>query len=157
CLSILGVAREVAVITGSAIRLPAAFQSSGDLPDGGAGAVTVRIDNPELCPRYTGQIIRNVKVGPAPPRMQLRLRETELNPISNIVDVTNYVLLELGQPLHAFDYDKLLHRASLSGKSVPEITVRSARAGEKLVTLDDVERELDEAMLVIADSQGPIA
>jgi phenylalanyl-tRNA synthetase beta chain len=155
CLSILGVAREVACLTDSALRLPAEFQQTQVNED--SNSVAVNIDDARLCARYTAQIIRDVQVGPAPFWMQLRLREAGLKPISNIVDITNYVMLELGQPLHAFDYDKLVQRAKLAGQSSPEISIRSARAGEKLVTLDETERELEDATLVIADALGPIA
>src|SRR5262249_54877731 len=107
-----------------------------------------------LSARYQAMLIRHVTSGPAPGWMQRRLTYAGMRPISNIVDITNYVMLEWGQPLHAFDYDTLVKRA---GGAVPHITVRPARAGEKITTLDKVERELTLDILVIADSAGPIA
>src|SRR5205807_1931207 len=117
----------------------------------------VEIADPELCNRYTGMVITDVQIGEAPKWMQERLIKAGMRPISNVVDISNYVMLEWGQPLHAFDYDLLVERAKRSGASKPVIIVRSARAGEKLTTLDGVERELDESMLMIADTLGLIA
>ena len=101
----------------------------------------------DLCPRYTGQIIKNVKIGPSPRWMQQRLTAAGIRPINNVVDITNYVMLEYNQPLHAFDFDKI------AGKKV---IVRRAKDGEKLLTLDDKERERTSEMLVIADSEKAI-
>ncbi|ABB16138.1 phenylalanine--tRNA ligase subunit beta [Carboxydothermus hydrogenoformans] len=144
CLSVLGVAREVAALTGHRLKL-----AEPELPlDNGSCPVSIEIQNPELCGRYMGIVIKNVKVGPSPLWLEQRLRKAGIRPINNIVDVTNYILLEYGQPLHAFDLDKL---------ASPEIIVRNARAGEKITTLDGVERELTSEMLVIADREKPIA
>jgi phenylalanyl-tRNA synthetase beta chain len=118
------------------------------------GKVKVEIADPKLCARYTATIIRNVRVGPAPRWMRSRLHYAGMRPISNAVDITNYVMLETGQPLHAFDYDTLLKRA---GGKAPTIIVRPAKAGEKLKTLDGQDRELSPENLVIADTAGPIA
>jgi phenylalanyl-tRNA synthetase beta chain len=152
CLSMIGVAREVAAITGQKLKLPPhAMQAAGEPI---AGQVKVEIENPKLSARYAAALLKNVKIGPSPGWMQRRLMYSGMRPISNIVDITNYVMLEWGQPLHAFDFDKLLQRA---GGKAPTIIVRPARAGETLVTLDNQKRELTTEMLVIADTAGPIA
>ncbi len=156
CLSIIGVAREVAALTGAALHLPAdEFPATG--ADEAADYVAVRIDEPELCNRYTGIMIQNVTIGPSPRWMQDRLTMAGMRPINNVVDITNYVMLEYGQPLHAFDYDILVERARRVGDVTPTIIVRRAAAGEKFVTLDDAERTLDDSMLMIADSAGSVA
>jgi len=156
CLSMSGVAREVHALTGAPLHLPAdEWQPSGD--DSAAGYVAVEIENPSLCHRYTAILIRDVTVGPSPHWMQDRLRKAGMRPISNIVDITNYVMLEMGQPLHAFDYDLLVQRAQESGATAPRIIVRKARPGEKMTTLDGQSRQLDETMLLITDTAGPIA
>jgi phenylalanyl-tRNA synthetase beta chain len=152
CLSMLGVAREVAALTGQSLRYPPhQVQAAGEPIQ---GQVQVAIEDPKLSARYAAALIRNVKIGPAPGWMQRRLTYAGMRPISNIVDVTNYVMLEWGQPLHAFDYDLLVKRAG--GKS-PVITVRPARPGEVMTTLDGVRRELTPDNLLITDSAGPIA
>jgi phenylalanyl-tRNA synthetase beta chain len=102
-------------------------------------------------------LVEGVRIGPAPVWMQLRLKQAGLASHSNVVDITNYVMLELGQPLHAFDYDILRERAARTGRDVPEIIVRTAREGERMTTLDGIERELDQSTLLIADTLGPIA
>jgi phenylalanyl-tRNA synthetase beta chain len=118
------------------------------------GKVKVEIADPKLCGRYTATVIRGVKVGPSPRWMRTRLHYAGMRPISNVVDITNYVMLEYGQPLHAFDYDALVKRA---GTQPPTITVRPAKAGERLKTLDGQDRELSPENLVIADTAGPVA
>lgn len=152
CLSLIGVAREVAALTGQKLRKPApeAPTSSESIE----GKVRVSIEDPSLSARYRAMLIRDVRLGPAPGWMRRRLRYAGMRPISNVVDVTNYVMLEWGQPLHAFDYDVLLRRA---GGKPPHIIVRPARPGERLTTLDGQDRELTPDMLVIADTVGPIA
>ena len=148
CMGHLGIARELAAgldRTLSADFMPA-FTGSADPP--GRDLVKVAIDDSDLCSRYIGGIITGVKVGPSPEWMQRRLRACAVRPINNIVDITNYVLLEYGQPLHAFDL------ARLSG---PEIHVRRARQGERIVCLDGADRELGAEMLVIADADHPVA
>jgi phenylalanyl-tRNA synthetase beta chain len=156
CLSVIGVAREVAALTDAPLHLPAdEWQPSAD--GSAADYVEIEIAAPVLCNRYTGVIIQNVQIGPSPRWMQERLRKAGMRPISNVVDITNYVMLEWGQPLHAFDYDRLAERATRSGTVKPRVIVRTARAGEKLTTLDSVERTLDESMLLITDTAGPIA
>jgi len=156
CLSIIGVAREVSALTDAALHLPPdeAPSSNGT---SASDYVAVEIEDPELCNRYTGMIIRDVQIAESPAWMQERLTKTGMRPINNIVDITNYVMLEWGQPLHAFDYDLLIQRAEKTGHRKPTIIVRRAKPGEKMTTLDGVERELDESMLLITDTAGPIA
>jgi phenylalanyl-tRNA synthetase beta chain len=152
CLSMLGVAREVAALTGQTVRQPPAnYKASGPVID---GKVTVAIADPKLSARYSAMLIQKIKIGPAPAWMQRRLTYAGMRPINNVVDVTNYVMLEYGQPLHAFDCDLLVKRA---GGGTPAIIVRPARPGETLVTLDKAERRLTPETLVIADAAGPIA
>ena len=144
----LGIARELAVGLDRPMQrdfMPA-FTGTADPP--GRDLVKVSIEDPDLCSRYIGAVIKGVKVGPSPDWMQRRLRACGVRPINNIVDITNYVLLEYAQPLHAFDL------ALLNG---PAIQVRRARQGEKLLALDGVERALTPDMLVIADAIRPVA
>ncbi len=148
CMGHLGVARELAAGLDRPLKrdfMPA-FTGNADPP--GRDMVKVAIDDPELCSRYIGGVITGVKVGPSPDWMQRRLRAAGVRPINNIVDITNFVLLEYAQPLHAFDL------ARLSG---PAIEVRRAREGEKLLSLDGVVRDLTTDMLVIADARRPVA
>jgi phenylalanyl-tRNA synthetase beta chain len=152
CLSMIGVAREVAALTEQTLRLPAHVVKAAGEPI--EGKVTVAIEDSQLCARYAALLLKDVQIGPAPAWMQRRLTYAGMRPINNIVDVTNYVMLEWGQPLHAFDYDRLVERA---GAFPPNITVRSARAGEILTTLDGVKRVLTPDNLVIADTAGAIA
>jgi phenylalanyl-tRNA synthetase beta chain len=152
CLSMVGVAREVAALTGQPLRMPPAGVQT--VAESVAGKVQVAIEDPALSRRYGAWLIKDVKHGAAPTWMQRRLRSAGMRPIDNIVDVTNYVMLEWGQPLHAFDYDTLVKRA---GGKTPLITVRPARVGEVLITLDKEERKLTPETLLIADSTGPIA
>lgn len=152
CLALLGIAREVAALTGAAVRYPDV--SINWASDSAQNHVAVAIANPQLCRRYAAMLIRNVSVSPAPRWMRTRLHYAGMRPINNVVDVTNYVMLEWGQPLHAFDYDVLVQRA---GSRTPTITVRLARDGEKLTTLDGQRRDLAPHHLVIADDLGPIA
>jgi phenylalanyl-tRNA synthetase beta chain len=165
CLSILGVAREVALLLNTPLRSPPVPASSpatrrgaritraGKPPAAGArpapnSSVAVRIDDPEGCLRFTASVIDRVRVGPSPPWMQQRLDAAGIRPINNVVDVTNYVMLEIGQPMHAFDFDRVAgHR----------LTVRRARAGEVLQTLDGVSRVLDDTMLAVADEEGAVS
>jgi phenylalanyl-tRNA synthetase beta chain len=152
CLAYIGVAREVAALTGGQVCLPE--RDFPIIPEATAERVRVELADVKLCPRYQARLIRTITVGPAPYWLQARLRRAGMRPINNVVDITNYVMLEWGQPLHAFDYDVLVQRA---GGAVPTITVRPARAGETLVTLDGVERTLTPDHLLIADTAGPIA
>jgi phenylalanyl-tRNA synthetase beta chain len=139
-LSHLGIAREVAALTAQAVQQPDPKIAEGRTP--ASESARVRIEDPDRCPRYAARVIENVKVGPSPRWMANRLESCGIRSINNLVDVTNYVLLEYGHPLHAFDLDKL---------GGAEIVVRVARPGEKLTTLDGKERALDPDDLVIAD------
>ncbi|MCL2747990.1 MAG: phenylalanine--tRNA ligase subunit beta [Oscillospiraceae bacterium] len=146
CLSVIGLAREGAAVFQKPLTLKA--------PDvkGGGGAIqdllTVRVDDPELCLRYTARMVKDVKIAPSPNWLRRRLRASGVRPINNIVDITNYVMLEYGQPMHAFDY------ARVGGAT---ITARRARSGESLLTLDGRERSLTPDMLIIADDAHPLA
>ncbi|MBV7335401.1 phenylalanine--tRNA ligase subunit beta [Chloroflexi bacterium TSY] len=165
CLNLIGVAREVAALTGGTLHLPAdEVETSGD--DQASDYFDVRIDEPELSNRYVGLLIQGVEIGPSPKWLQDRLLRAGQRPINNIVDITNYVMLEWGQPLHAFDYDILVQRArqatqteqtSAQTEELPTIIVRRARANTKFTTLDGEERLLDDSMLMIADTGGDIA
>ncbi|MGL4344965.1 MAG: phenylalanine--tRNA ligase subunit beta [Cellulosilyticaceae bacterium] len=146
CFSILGIAREAAATFGKVFKFPEIKVE--EVGGNAADMATVEILNSDLCPRYAARIIQNVKVGPSPKWLKDRLLSAGLRPINNIVDITNYMLLEFGQPMHAFDYDKLAGH---------QIKVRNAVAGEKMMTLLGDEVELDETMLVIADSDKPVA
>jgi phenylalanyl-tRNA synthetase beta chain len=148
CMGHLGIARELAAGLDRPMKrdfMPA-FTGSANPP--ARDLVKVTIEEPDLCSRYIGAVIKGVKVAPSPDWLQRRLRACGVRPINNIVDITNYVLLEYAQPLHAFDLAKLVG---------PEIRVRRARDGEKLLCLDGVSRELKPEMLVIADAQRPVA
>lgn len=145
-MSHLGVAREVGVMTGRGVSLPEMIPA---MSAGRAGEFTsVEIEAPDLCPRFTARVVRGVRVGPSPAWLVGRLEATGLRSINNVADITNFVMLELGQPLHAFDLDKLDEQ---------RIVVRRARAKETLRTLDGVERELDPEMVVIADASRAVA
>ncbi len=144
-LGVLGFARETAALTGKVLREPDRSYSVSERD--AAGFISVTIDAPDLCRRFTASVIENVAIAPSPRWMQERLLKAGMRPINNVVDITNYVMLETGQPLHAFDYDLV------RGK---KIVARRALAGEKLVTLDGVEREFDSEMLLICDGGGPV-
>ncbi len=150
--SMVGVAREVAALFDRALKMPPL------VAEGSGASVTealrVEIEVPDMNPRFTARLIRNVTVAPSPAWMQRRLLLCGMRPINNIVDVTNYVMLELGQPLHAFDYDKLVERAARSGAETPTIIMRQARAGETLKTLDDKLRTLHPEDVLVTDTAG---
>ncbi len=154
CQSIIGVAREVAALTGQALRYPTLEVAMEGSP--AADAIRVEIEDAALCPRFTATLIRDIAVGPSPEWIQRRLRLAGMRPINNIVDITNYVMLELGQPLHAFDYDLLKQRAARSGAAVPTIIVRPAKPGEGMTTLDDIARTFNEYDILITDTAGPV-
>jgi phenylalanyl-tRNA synthetase beta chain len=146
CLSVLGIAREVAALYGTKVRRPeVALREEGDPVE---KQTSVEIRDADGCPRYTARILKNVKIGPSPAWMKRRLEMSGIRAINNVVDITNYVMLECGQPLHAFD-QKLLKEG--------RIVVRRFGDGEKLATLDGVERPMDAGMLVIADARRPVA
>ncbi len=149
CFSILGVAREVAALLDTPLRKPSADLLAEGAPI--AGQAAIRIENPELNQRFTLALLRDTRVGPSPQWLQQRLRLVGQRPINNIVDVTNYITFELGQPLHAFDYDKLVARA---GGAPPLITTRLARPGEVLTTLEGARRELDDHNIILLDAGG---
>jgi phenylalanyl-tRNA synthetase beta chain len=146
CLSHLGIAREVSVIDSLDLRLPE--QKPPRTKGLAEKLATVEIDDPALCQRYTARLVRGVKIGPSPRWLAERLEVIGQRPINNVADITNYVLHEVGQPLHAFDFARLSER---------RIVVRRARAGERLKTLDGVDRTLNPEMLIIADAEKPVA
>jgi phenylalanyl-tRNA synthetase beta chain len=149
CWSIIGVARELAATLGLKVKLPPTkLRTSGTSVK---SAVAVKVEAPDLCPRYTARVVRGVKVGPSPEWMQRRLEDVGIRPISNVVDVTNYVLVETGQPLHAFDLELL------AGERKKAILVRRAAAGEKLPLLDETTKELSTDDLVIATPGRAVA
>ncbi len=150
--NIFGVAREVAAITGQKLR-PPRYSVQADGP-GVEGIAYIDIHNPELNPRFVLGYIEEVKIAPSPYWVQLRLRLAGVRPISNIVDATNYAMLELGEPLHAFDYDTLARRA---GGLSPTIITRTAKPGERLTTLDGVDRELDSDTVLVCDTAGSLS
>jgi len=146
CLSMLGVAYEVAAILGREVKLPETNQEPA--PENAADYIKITVEAKEDNPLYSAKVIKNVKIGPSPLWMQARLMNAGIRPHNNVVDITNYILLEYGQPLHAFDYDRLGSK---------EILVRRAKDGEKFVTLDDVERTLTSDHLVITNGSEPVA
>jgi len=145
CLSVIGVARELAALGGMPLTVPSvAYASDQTQVD---SLIKVSVENGDDCHRYCATVVRDVKLGPSPAWMQARLKACGMRPISNIVDITNYVMLEYGQPLHAFDYDRIARK---------EIVVRRARAEEVFTTLDDVERKLSPEVLLITDGERPV-
>ena len=164
--SVIGIAREIAALTGNALNIPVvggasvpASRSSEtttareDARPTATDLVSVRIEDFEFCPRYTARVIKGVKIGPSPAWLRDTLEKVGIRSISNVVDVTNYVMLESGQPLHAFDY----HLIAKGADGKPTIVVRRAAAGEKFKTLDNQERALTNEMLLIADETKGIA
>lgn len=151
CASMLGLAREIAAITGKPLKLPKWDEQP---PAGKADFASVSIGEPKMNPRFVAGLIRKVKIGPSPEYVQRRLKLYGVRAINNVVDATNYVMLELGQPLHAFDYDVLMKRAN--GKPV-KINTRPANKGEVLKTLDGVERKLDAFSTLVCDEKGSLA
>src|SRR6516165_3248771 len=144
CLGVYGIAREV----GAICKLPLKTVAPKPVESGTAkasDAVSVKIDAPELCGRFTARVIRGVKIQPSPAWLKDRLEATGTASISNVVDITNYVMLELGHALHAFDYDLVRNHS---------IVVRRAKPGEKIKTLDGIERTLDQGISVVCDGDG---
>jgi phenylalanyl-tRNA synthetase beta chain len=150
--SVLGIAREVAALTGQRLQYPSYDFQAGGPPIQGRASIQIR--EPELNPRFVLGLIEDVDIRPSPYWMQRRLRLAGMRPINNIVDVTNYVMLEVGEPLHAFDYDVLVQRA---GGKAPTIITRTAQPGERLTTLDGVERSLDDFTVLVCDTAGPLS
>src|ERR1700680_3807146 len=146
CLGHYGIAREAAALYRLALKPVEAHPR--EVAEYAKTATRVEIESPELCGRYTARVLRGVKVGPSPDWLRRRLEALGQASISNLVDATNYVMLELGQPMHAFDLDKLAER---------RIVVRRARAGEKMRTLDDIDRTLSPDVCVIADAAQSVA
>jgi phenylalanyl-tRNA synthetase beta chain len=146
CLSMIGMAREVATLLGKPLKIPAPAvkEESRSIES----MASVAIEDPLGCPRYTGRVLTGITIAPSPQWMQRRLAAAGIRPINNVVDITNYVMLECGQPLHAFDYELLEGR---------KIVVRRAKAGETMSTLDGAAREINPAMLMIADGNRPVA
>ncbi len=147
CFSVIGIAREAAATFDKQLKYPDATvkeEAEGDIDS----MISVEIENPELCPRYIARVVKNVKIEPSPQWLRHRLTSSGIRPINNIVDITNYVMLELGQPMHAFDIDNIDER---------KIIVRNAKEGETFTTLDGVERKLDPSMTVISDCNKAVA
>jgi len=145
CLSVYGIAREVHASTGAPLA-PTPWSEDAGSFEGDAGGALITVECPDLCPRFTARVFEDVTVGPSPLWLKARLVAAGMRPISNVVDISNYVMLVAGQPLHAFDLDKI---------SGAQLTVRRARAGERLETLDGQTRALDEDLVVICDADGP--
>lgn len=145
CFSMVGLSREFGIMTNQKALFPVIMvNENGESIEGKA---SVAIEAHDLCTRFTSRLVTNVTIEPSPLWMQNRLRNSGIRPINNVVDVTNYVMLELGQPMHAYDYDCVANHTLIA---------RRAKAGETLTTLDGNERELNESMLIIADTKGPI-
>ena len=148
CLNIIGLSREIGAIIGKKIKIPQELEKTNKIiSDKKDSAISISVKDTDLCYRYTGLIIKNVEVGPSPEWLREKIISVGLRPVNNIVDITNFVLFETGQPMHAFDLDKI------SG----DISVRRAIKGEKIITIDNVPRTCEDDMLVIADSRGPMA
>jgi phenylalanyl-tRNA synthetase beta chain len=145
CLGVYGVAREVHAATGAQLARPPWEEDPGS-PDSGAGGVEVVVEAPDLCPRFTARAFEDVTIGPSPPWLKARLTAAGMRPINNVVDITNYAMLLTGQPLHAFDLDRI---------AGAQLVVRRARDGEQVVTLDGQTRVLDADVCLIADADGP--
>jgi phenylalanyl-tRNA synthetase beta chain len=169
--SVIGIAREIAAVTDNKLKLPdvkvgqaSSLSATGKMPVPLCSElVSVRIEDADLCPRYTARVVKGVKIGPSPDWLRSTLEKVGIRSINNVVDVTNYVMLEIGQPLHAFDYHliaKVGQASSLSGDrqdACPTIVVRRARDGEEFITLDGQKHKLTTENLLIADEQKGIA
>ena len=150
--NVLGIAREIAAITGKELRSPDLDVQMEGLPID--GQVSIEINQPELNPRFVLGLIEDINIQPSPYEIQRRLHLAGMRPINNIVDATNYAMIEIGEPLHAFDYDILLERAQ---GSPPTIITRTAEPNELLTTLDDVERKLDDFTVLVCDTAGALS
>lgn len=145
CFSVIGIAREAAATFGKKFYPPVVTETGND--EQASDYVKVTVKDPELCPRYTARIVKNIKIAPSPKWMQRRLAAAGIRPINNIVDITNYVMEEYGQPMHAYDYDRIAGH---------EIIVRRAQNGEKFTTLDGQERTMDENVVMICDGEKSV-
>lgn len=145
CYSVIGIAREAAATFGLSFHPPVVTKTGND--EDVNDYVKVTVEDPDLCPRYTARVVKNIKIAPSPEWMQRRLAANGIRPINNLVDITNYIMEEYGQPMHAFDYDQIAGH---------EIIVRRARDGEKFTTLDGVERTMDRDVVMICDGEKSI-
>ena len=145
CFSVIGIAREAAATFGKEFHPPVVTATGNG--ENAEDYIKVSVLDPDLCPRYTARIVKNIKIGPSPKWMQRRLAAAGIRPINNIVDITNYVMEEYGQPMHAYDYDRIAGH---------EIIVRRAKAGEKFTTLDGQERTMDENVVMICDGEKSV-
>ena len=145
CFSVVGIAREAAATFGKEFHPPVVTPTGND--EDVNDYIKVRVENTDLCPRYCARVVKNIKIGPAPKWMQRRLASVGIRPINNLVDITNYVMEEYGQPMHAYDLD------TIAGH---QIVVRNAEKGEKFVTLDGQEREMDDSVLMICDGEKAV-
>jgi len=146
CLGIIGIAREVAAVAGASVQFPETNYITTDIEV--SKLISIAVEEPILCPHYTARVVQHITVKPSPEWMQKRLKCIGLRPVNNIVDITNYVMMETGQPLHTFDLDKL---------SDQKIIVRRAKSGEEIVAINGARRALFHDMLVIADGKRPVA
>ncbi|MGA9453627.1 MAG: phenylalanine--tRNA ligase subunit beta [Verrucomicrobiia bacterium] len=159
--SVIGIAREIAAVTGNKLKVPEVNVAQPSRLAGAGGTpalrceelVSIRIEAPELCPRYTARVVKGVKIGPSPDWLRSTLEKVGIRSINNVVDVTNYVMLEIGQPLHAFDY----HLIAKGKDGKPTIVVRRAKFGEAFITLDGQKHQLTTENLLIADEEKGIA
>lgn len=145
CFSVVGIAREAAATFGKEFHPPVVTPTGND--EDASDYIKVTVKNTDLCPRYCARVVKNIKIGPSPEWMQRRLASVGIRPINNLVDITNYVMEEYGQPMHAYDLDTIEDR---------EIIVRTAAKGEKFTTLDGQERQMDESVLMICDGRKSI-
>ena len=145
CFSVVGIAREAAATFGKEFHPPVVTPNGND--EDVNDYIKVRVENTDLCPRYCARVVKNIKIGPSPKWMQRRLASVGIRPINNLVDITNYVMEEYGQPMHAYDLD------TIAGH---QIVVRNAEKGEKFVTLDGQEREMDDSVLMICDGEKAV-
>src|SRR5438094_1371668 len=149
--SVIGIAREISAVTGNPLKIPECRVPSSEFRV--QDLIAVRIEDAELCPRYVARVVRGVRIGSSPDWLRSTLEKVGVRSINNVVDVTNYVMLETGQPLHTFDYRLMAKGAN----DKPTIVIRRANAGEKFTTLDGQERTLTREMLLIADASKGIA
>jgi phenylalanyl-tRNA synthetase beta chain len=153
--SVIGIAREISAVTGGPLKIPRFEMPNSEFK--AQDLIAVRIEDAELCPRYAARVVRGVKIGPSPDWLRSMLEKVGVRSINNVVDATNFAMLEIGQPLHAFDYDLIANEVFEDRAPVPTIVIRRARPGEKFTTLDGQERSLTNEMLLIADERKAIA